>query len=370
MVGGKTPRTLESDVSPVLDSGARQVVAATYNTQAPRRPRQERTPLMPRWIIRMSAVSLPFLLVHVAAFAQATAPVDPSKGAQLPIPSGRTVISFAKGCSAMVRVASVGKEDIAKSRWLGACRFGLAHGSGLIEANGKYRRVQAVYGLIPPEPSEISIWFEDSADPDHVIGILVEPLTDDSTHKLLEGGAVQLAFRREYRGAVSETTIVSAGSVPCPEGNLNKFQVDGVRPSTLDLKQVDHWCNGSTWARGSGRAHFVLVVHFTRSNGVDTTSAPGELKFCPTPTHTYMCPELVQPNVDAMRNEIRSLGQKAEAAFALETRDITGRFAPLDVASHKRILALTSALAASYVPRHAPAIAMPVKSASTNGKRK
>lgn len=295
--------------------------------------------------------------------APTAGPVDRLTGLPLPIQPWEKIAPFADGkCSGLLRKNETG--DRFTFSWLGACRFGLAHGKGLtVGQDGKYYFDTFNYGArVWSNRGTVQGWetvyYDDRSNgPVYRRVSLVKGKTFDPSSFRSILSAIQLA---RVNGSAVESLFVGVRTFKCP---LTTF-VDAPElvPTPEQRRDAAKVCALETNRKEGGLIAFFERLPFSVvANEQWTVSGPRthQVAICPkagagaTPDCSAAVQAMAAPYLDEINAVIAADADSAKRAEA----EITQRFRPLELAARSRWTALASSLSTRSKPRPAVAAA-------------
>ena len=324
-----------------------------------------------RWVVAVAALLAAAL--PTASVSQ-EAPRDPVSGLPIPLLTGQVFEQVKKGCWIIEHDTSFA---YLKTRWIGACRYGVIDGPGLLVHGG--------YDGKPPIYSPVR---------SHLGQILFEPIVTDvldrviiprsTEHPLWEYLTIYRRNIADLRGMlnqnVSELPLViyryrgdnyqiireqlSFNKEPCPADSNNPrdikkhFSPDGFNPNSFserDISRLTEFCLGAVkklwgdafaFGRKSfdnvdyGYYHFAYVerrveLNFGRlKNALVETRTPS---LCPNLSTPVGCEAVWQRLLAPYEAKFAQLKPQEAAAEAARRADAERRFAPLTQAWRAKI---------------------------------
>ena len=303
--------------------------------------------------------------------AKAPTPKDPITGMPLPLHPWEKVIPFGDG-----RCGIVDDEFAApiKAKWQGSCRFGLAHGRGMASMQGeKGITYNMHYGFRPNQargniPNMKHTYFDDMTSiPNYRrVGVYAGEGLDLAVLNSKMGFVV---FDRFSDVTTTRLTFFTR-EFSCP---FTKFD-EKYEPSRDDLRAISRVCSLAASPADGGLAFFRGISDFDRVRGTEVLKGAvrQEVWICRKVSKAAKpdCSEAIQTAIAPYLTEINEVILADKDAVERARAEITKRFEPLEIAARPKRLELARRIAASYVPRSAPAIKPAAPASSAVGTKR
>lgn len=346
----------------------------------------------------------PSPLQSQAAPTTATAPIDSLTGMALPLNSFEAVVKFPnnKNCGFIVPeqnakyyeqdVRQYGAAGVSFSKWIGACRFGLAHGNGYVVNNlGKYYKNKFTYGFsgtfLSPRVSNRSVYFDTykigadlvryvelkrgnifsaSSFNDPFQAIELRRITKDRIDKFIFGTRYFDCPFQGFKEAPDITTVNDewkAAANYCSHG----AQQEAAKNVHVSHVILDRLADGR-WAERGPPSHRVVLCTLALAAG------PGY--YVPVFKHAYVgpgseCSAAIQTAIDPFLAEINGVIAADKDGPAQADAEFGRRFAPLEAVLSQKVAGIVARYAVKVRSAPLPTPANPaVRATPRKGVRK
>ncbi len=307
--------------------------------------------------------------------AKAPTPKDPITGMPLPLHPWEKIIPFADGrCGTIVGKGESG--TAMEWSWQGACRFGLAHGAGSgVEKDSKTFSTRFIYGARPTDnrgkiPGPKVTFFDDrSFSPTYRFVAFYG--TDRFDPNAFDSVATAISLRR-HSGAITETNFLGVRTFACPFKGF--ADAPELVPSRDQRKAISDVCSRVPKGADVGVNIFLenSIWDKVGEDWVKKGAGTRQVWICRLDIKGAKpdCSEAIQTAIAPYLTEINEIILADKDAVERASAEITKRFEPLEIAARPKRLELARRIAASYVPRSAPAIKPAAPASSAVGTKR
>lgn len=324
-------------------------------------------------MVRPCAVAVVFAaasLSIVPSIAQDTQSGAAAAGAALqgntglPLQPGEVVIPFANGCGVVSngQNSAAARTTMAAFNWIGACRFGLAHGEGFAQRTdgSSAFRERYQYGVLlgvvqtgasaPYRTKGNSGFFLGSIREDGRLDLVVVKAPESNAATLIAGYSIKLDVAD---GAGRKVDVFTFPIIKCPA--QGPIDLNGTTIGSDDLVKVQASCRRKPATGmlgqmlGGSTGEFGLILHLHSTIAADGTKSPDQFstRYCDRAFGMSECTKNLQDMIQPYAPRIQAIidGQRRQYAEGLPW--LTARFAPMEAAFSQKIRSIAARYAAA-----------------------